>query len=129
MAAEDLLCPPAGPITQAGLSLNVDVGLQYLSAWLGGNGCVPIYNLMEDAATAEICRAQVWQWLRHGATLDDGRTITAAVVGGTIDEHVEKLSTSIAPAQLFTAARLFEELVTAVDFPEFLTSRAYDHLE
>lgn len=129
VAAEDLLCPPAGPITQAGLSLNVDVGLQYLSAWLGGNGCVPIYNLMEDAATAEICRAQVWQWLRHGTTLDDGRTITAAVVGGTIDEHVEKLSTRIEPAQLFTAARLFEELVTAVDFPEFLTSRAYDHLE
>ena len=109
--------------------MNVDVGLQYLSAWLGGNGCVPIYNLMEDAATAEICRAQVWQWLQQGATLDDGRTITAAVVGGIIDEHVEKLSTRIAPAQLFTAARLFEELVTAVDFPEFLTSRAYDHLE
>ncbi len=70
-AASDLLCPPAGPITEAGLDRNLDVALQYLASWLDGNGCVPIYNLMEDAATAEICRAQVWQWARHGAKLED----------------------------------------------------------
>ena len=69
-------CPTA-TITEAGLRWNIDVGIQYLEAWLRGNGCVPIYNLMEDAATAEICRAQVWQWVKHGAKLDDGRPVTA----------------------------------------------------
>jgi malate synthase len=127
--ASDLLCTPSGPITEAGLSLNVDVGLQYLSAWLGGNGCVPIYNLMEDAATAEICRSQVWQWMRHGARLQDGRTITPAVVCGMVHEHVEKLSKHTPEALLFTAARLFDEMINDVEFPEFLTLRAYEHLE
>ena len=74
----DLLAVPTGKITEEGLRWNIDVGLRYLSSWLIGNGCVPIYNLMEDAATAEICRAQVWQWLRHGATLNDGWPITRA---------------------------------------------------
>lgn len=124
----DLLCAPSGPITEAGLSLNVDVGLQYLAAWLDGNGCVPIYNLMEDAATAEICRAQVWQWMRHSARLEDNRTITPALVCGMIHQHVEKLSNRLPEAQLFTAARLFDEMVNSVEFPEFLTLRAYDHL-
>src|SRR6266478_6068385 len=72
----DLLAVPEGEITEDGLRWNIDVGLQYLEAWLRGSGCVPIYNLMEDAATAEICRAQVWQWIKHGAKLNDGRTIT-----------------------------------------------------
>ena len=126
--AADLLSAPSGPITEAGLSLNVDVGLQYLTAWLGGDGCVPIYNLMEDAATAEICRAQVWQWMRHGAKLEDGRTITPAMVSGMIHRHVEKLSKHLPQTQLFTAARLFEELVNSRGFPDFLTLSAYDHL-
>jgi malate synthase len=126
--AADLLSPPSGPITEAGLSLNVDVGLQYLSAWLGGNGCVPIYNLMEDAATAEICRAQLWQWMRHGSRLEDGRVVTPELVGGMVHQHVEKLSKDLPEAQLSTAARLLDEMVNAVEFPQFLTLRAYDHL-
>ena len=77
---QDLLTPPKGPITEARLRWNIDVGLQYLDAWLSSNGCVPIYNLMEDAATAEICRAQVWQWVEHAAKLADGRPVTAAMV-------------------------------------------------
>ncbi len=127
--ASDLMRVPDGPITAAGLSLNVDVGLQYLAAWLGGNGCVPIYNLMEDAATAEICRAQVWQWLRHRARLGDGRVITPALVCGLVQEHVEKLSSIIPGARLSTAAHLFQEMVSADAFPDFLTSRAYQCLE
>ena len=127
--AADLLSAPSGPITAAGLSLNVDVGLQYLTAWLGGDGCVPIYNLMEDAATAEISRAQVWQWMRHGAKLDDNRIVTPAVVCGLIHRHVEKLSLRLPEAQLITAARLFDEMVNSREFPEFLTLRAYDRLE
>ena len=80
VTAKDLLEVPTGTITEAGLRWNIDVGLQYLEAWLRGIGCVPIYNLMEDAATAEICRAQVWQWVKHGAKLDDGRPVTAEMV-------------------------------------------------
>ena len=79
VSAADLLTPSAGDITEAGLRLNLKVGIQYLEAWLGGNGCVPLYNLMEDAATAEISRAQVWQWLHHKATLADGRPLTTRV--------------------------------------------------
>ena len=75
-AAADLLRVPTGTRTEAGLRHNIRVGVQYLEAWLRGNGCVPLYNLMEDAATAEISRTQVWQWIRHGAALDDGRPVT-----------------------------------------------------
>ena len=81
IGAADLLRVPEGTITEAGLRKNIDVGIQYIEAWLSGNGCVPIYNLMEDAATAEISRTQVWQWLHFGARLEDGRTVTSEVVG------------------------------------------------
>ena len=78
VTAADLLAVPDGPITEAGLRTNISVGVRYLESWLRGNGCVPIFNLMEDAATAEISRAQIWQWIRHPAgVLDDGRKITA----------------------------------------------------
>ena len=87
---KDLLTPADGTITEAGLRWNIDVGLQYLEAWLRGVGCVPIYNLMEDAATAEICRAQVWQWVKWGAKLDDGRPVTAAMVNGVVDDLLAK---------------------------------------
>jgi malate synthase len=127
--ASDLLCPPRGAITVAGLERNLDVGLQYLAAWLGGNGCVPIYHLMEDAATAEICRAQVWQWMRHGARLEDGCAITAALAGGILDAHVEKLREQVPEDRLLTAANLYEEMISSGDFPEFLTLRAYDCLD
>jgi len=128
-SAQDLLCVPGGTITEAGLERNLDVGLQYLAAWLGGNGCVPIYHLMEDAATTEICRAQVWQWLRHGAMLEDGRTVTSELVGSLMDSNVEKLHKRFPEQHLLTAARLYEEMIASQDFPEFLTLRAYDYLD
>ena len=126
--APDLVRTPTGTITEGGLSTNLDVGLQYLAAWLVGNGCVPIYNLMEDAATAEICRAQVWQWVRHRASLEDGRAVTPALVSEMMDRRVEKLNGSAGP-QLSTAANLYKDMIFGSDFPEFLTLRAYDHLD
>jgi malate synthase len=130
----DLLKAPTGEITEQGLRLNVDVGIQYLEAWLGGNGAVPIYNLMEDAATAEISRAQVWQWLRHGAQLNDGRRVTRELVMQTIDEEMSKLKERVGAAhfearQFTLAAQLFGQMTTSTDFPEFLTLRAYEYLD
>jgi malate synthase len=124
----DLLTAPCGSITAEGLDRNIDVGLQYLVAWLGGNGCVPIYNLMEDAATAEICRAQVWQWIRHGARQDDGTPVTMKAFGASLAAHVERLRGSVPDCRLVTAANLYEEMVAADPFPDFLTLRAYDCL-
>ncbi len=89
--AKDLLEVPTGDITEEGLRWNIDVGLQYLHSWLQGSGCVPIYNLMEDAATAEICRAQVWQWVKHGAHLKDGRLVTAGMVKEIIHQRAAEL--------------------------------------
>ena len=89
--SKDLLTIPEGQITEEGLRWNIDVGLQYLESWLRGTGCVPIYNLMEDAATAEICRSQVWQWVRHGAHLSGGRPITQEMVRNVITEQKNKL--------------------------------------
>jgi malate synthase len=122
----DLLAVPVGPITHAGLRTNIDVGVQYLAAWLGGTGCVPLYHLMEDAATAEISRSQVWQWVHHGARLEDGRTVTPALVERTLTEEVERRGEG---AHIALAAQLFRELTTGDRFPEFLTSIAYDHLD
>ncbi len=127
--AADLLAVPGGTITDAGLAKNLDVGLQYLSAWLGGNGCVPIYHLMEDAATAEICRAQVWQWLRHGANMADGRRVTPDVVNEMMQSAVQKLSGRVSSDRLSTAAGLFQEMIFSSEFPEFLTLRAYNCLD
>src|SRR3989442_12532465 len=89
VTARDLLATPAGEITTDGLQTNLSVALQYLGAWLGGMGCVPINDLMEDAATAEISRAQVWQWLQHGARLKDGRRVDGALVQQTLSEVIE----------------------------------------
>ncbi len=130
----DLLSAPEGDITQAGLELNIDVGIQYLEAWLGGNGCVPIYNLMEDAATAEISRTQVWQWIRHGARLSDGRVVDAALVQRTIPQQLEKIRGLVGSARFDSgnfdrAARLFEEISVSENFAEFLTVPAYELLE
>src|SRR5689334_6706174 len=91
VTARDLLAVPEGPITAAGVRTNVDVALRYLSAWLGGLGCVPLYDLMEDAATAEISRAQLWQWQRHDARLEDGRHVNAALLQQTLSEVVASL--------------------------------------
>jgi malate synthase len=122
---EDLLNVAKGEITAEGLRWNIDVGLQYLESWLRGSGCVPIYNLMEDAATAEICRAQVWQWVKHGATMSDGRPVTAELVHTIIDEQKNKLG----GPKMDTAARIFQQMMTSPDFPEFLTSVAYDYID
>jgi malate synthase len=129
VAAADLLTVPTGDITEAGLRWNIDVGIQYLEAWMRGNGCVPIYNLMEDAATAEICRAQVWQWVRHGAKLNDGRPVTADLVKRTIADVAESLRGSIGGEALARAARIYEQMMTSGDFPEFLTLVAYDYID
>ncbi len=121
VAAADLLAVPDGDITEAGLRWNIDVGIQYLEAWMRGNGCVPIYNLMEDAATAEICRAQVWQWVKHGAKMNDGRPVTAELVKRTIAD--------LAGEPLSQAAGIYQEMMTSADFPEFLTLVAYEYID
>jgi malate synthase len=120
--AADLLAVPEGAITQQGLELNIDVGIQYLESWLRGNGCVPIYNLMEDAATAEISRTQVWQWLHHGARLADGRLVDAPLVSQTIAALTRP------GGQFALAARLFEQMILTGNFEDFLTLSAYEFL-
>jgi len=125
VTAKDLLTVPEGKITEEGLRWNIDVGLQYLESWLRGSGCVPIYNLMEDAATAEICRAQVWQWVKHGAKLSDGRAVTGEMVRSIIAEQKNKLKGS----RMADAAELYDRMMTSPDFAEFLTLQAYDYIE
>jgi malate synthase len=134
VTAADLLRVPGGTITEAGLRHNIDVGIQYLEAWLRGTGCVPIYNLMEDAATAEISRSQVWQWVKHGATLTDGRVVTPSLVKDTITEELQKLShndhrRAQETNKLQLAARLFHAMMTSPDFTEWLTAIAYEHID
>ena len=131
---DDLLAVTKGEITEEGLRLNVDVGIQYLESWLRGIGCVPIYNLMEDAATAEICRSQVWQWLKHGAALSDGRAITQELLKQVIDEELQKVRDQFGMARFESgkfdlAARLFEQITTSAEFPEFMTLAAYEHID
>ncbi len=126
----DLLAVPSGTRTEAGLRWNLRVGVQYLEAWLRGVGCVPLYNLMEDAATAEISRTQVWQWLRHRAALDDGRLVDAALVRELLDAEMAAVRTEVGTARFeggrFTdAIELFERLIFSSSFEEFLTVPAY----
>jgi len=134
ITSADLVTVPDGDITEAGLRWNIDVGLQYLAAWLKGNGCVPIYNLMEDAATCEICRTQVWQWVKHGAKLSDGRTVTPQLVRQATSEELEKLRHQLGAEQFDSsgfqrASQIFESMMTSADFPEFLTLVAYHHID
>ena len=134
VTAEDLLTVPQGQITERGLRWNIDVGIQYFESWLRGLGCVPIYNLMEDAATAEICRAQIWQWVEHNAKLEDGRKVTHAMVQEMIADQVMEVLRRIGPREFDRsryplAAELLESLVTGVDFPDFLTEVAYCYLD
>lgn len=125
IAAKDLLEATAGQMTLAGLRANVDIGIQYLEAWLNGNGCVPIYNLMEDAATAEISRSQVWQWLHHGIALDDGAKVTPELVRKAI---ADELAAKPGTPNKKLAADLFADMITRNDFEEFLTVPAYSHI-
>ncbi|MDX1984043.1 MAG: malate synthase A [Bryobacteraceae bacterium] len=122
----DLLEPTQGEITEEGVRMNVDIGIQYLEAWLNGNGCVPIYNLMEDAATAEISRSQVWQWVKHKVQLADGRTVTPELVRDTIAAN---LANNPGTPNKKLASELFEEMMTRADFQEFLTTIAYGHID
>jgi malate synthase len=129
IGAADLLRVPKGEITKEGLNRNIDVGLQYLATWLCGNGCVPIYNLMEDAATAEISRAQIWQWIKYAARLEDGQTVTPTMVRETLEQQRERLSRQLPARELSLACGLFEQMMTSPEFPEFLTLSAYESLD
>jgi len=120
----DLLAVPAGTRTEAGLRSNLRVGVRYLEAWLRGIGCVPLDHLMEDAATAEIARAQVWQWRRHGALLNDGRVITDDLVRSLLAEE----TAGFVHGRYAEAVALFEALVLSSRFEEFLTRPAYELL-
>ena len=130
VSAADLITPQAGTITEQGARLNINIALQYIGAWFTGNGCVPIHNLMEDAATAEISRAQLWQWVRTGAALADGRRIDAALVEHWLGEELAKLEAGdnpllFATVDLASAAQLLKDLALAENFERFLTLPAY----
>lgn len=133
VTAQDLLTPSQGAITEGGVRWNLKVGIQYLEAWLEGNGCVPLYNLMEDAATAEISRAQVWQWLHHHARLEDGRILDEALFGQFLEEEMDAIREEVgaerfAAGKFATASDLFNRMIRSKDFTEFLTLPAYDLL-
>ena len=127
VSARDLLdFQPEKPITEAGLRNNISVGIQYLGAWLAGNGCVPVFNLMEDAATAEISRSQIWQWLRSTkGVLDDGRKISVELFKKLLDEELSKVKASNSEGKFDEAAKLFEKITLDDLYVEFLTLPAY----
>jgi malate synthase len=135
VTATDLLSVPDGEITREGLRTNVAVGVRYLESWLRGNGCVPIFNLMEDAATAEISRAQIWQWIRHPhGRFADGTRITPALVEQVLNDELAALRQSLgeeryAASKFTEAGELFLAISTAEKFVEFLTLPAYERLD
>jgi len=135
VTAKDLLTVPEGQITEAGLRTNVNVGLQYLESWLRGNGCVPIFNLMEDAATAEISRSQVWQWIHHDAgKLEDGRKVTVELFRQVLKEEMDKIRELVGAERFESgkyelAAQLFDKIVVQPQLEEFLTLPAYENLD
>jgi malate synthase len=129
--AEDLLQVPDGSITEAGLKQNVAVGLGYVEAWLRGIGCVPLFNLMEDAATAEISRAQIWQWVHQKAKLTDGRVVDVGLIESIIADELAKQKTAVDGTRYAAyekAADLMRELVESPRFVEFLTLPAYQRV-
>ena len=130
--AEDLTTPPEGPKTLAGLTNNINVGIGYIAAWLRGQGAVPLHNLMEDAATAEISRTQLWQWRKAGVTLDGGETVDAALIGRVTDEQMAVWQAVVgdnffAAGKYREAAEVFRTLVLADKLEAFLTVPAYEH--
>jgi len=129
----DLLRVPDGDMTDAGLRACIRIGVQYIEAWLRGSGCVPLYNVMEDAASAEICRAQLWQWIRHGARTSDGQLVTVERFDRLLMEELSRIHDEVGPARLASgvfpsAARLFEQMTKRETFDEFLTLPAYELL-
>ncbi len=130
---QDLVETPIGTVTEKGVRKNINVGILYTEAWLRGHGAVALYNLMEDAATAEISRTQVWQWLKNEVKLEDGRLFTKALFNDIFDNEVEKIITEvgqdkIANTKFKLAIELFKKLVTAEEFEEFLTVPAYQYI-
>ena len=134
VARDDLLAIPDGQITEEGLRNNIRVGVQYIEAWLRGNGCVPLYNLMEDAATAEICRAQLWQWLHHGARTSDAAPVTEERFDRLLAEELDRIHGEVGSERLAngvfpSASRLFERMIKQDEFDEFLTLPAYELID
>jgi malate synthase len=135
VTAKDLLCKPIGPITEAGLRTNIRVGVLYIESWLRGLGAVAIDYLMEDAATAEISRAQVWQWIRHPkGILEDGRKITAELFTQVFEEVMNGIQTEVgierySLGRFEEAGKLFSELTLNNEFIEFLTIPGYEYLD
>jgi len=131
VSARDLLAfQPEKPITEAGLRNNISVGIQYLGAWLVGNGCVPVFNLMEDAATAEISRSQIWQWIRSPkGLLDDGRKVTVQLFRQLLEEELAKVKATMSEGRYDDAARLFERITVDDQYVEFLTLPAYQLID
>jgi malate synthase len=125
-ARDEMLELHKGARTEQGARENIRVGVQYLAAWLGGKGAVPLYNLMEDAATAEICRTQLWQWLKFEAELEDGRAFTRDLFERWFDEEIDLLSDA---RNVVDAARLMHDMIVADDLVEFLTLPAYELLD
>ena len=133
VTAADLLAVPEGPVTEKGVRHNVNVGLLYLESWLRGTGCVPLYNLMEDAATAEISRSQLWQWVHHGAHLEGGGVLDEARYKVIFEEEVAAIRKRVGEegwkaGAYERATRLFDRMVVVKEFPEFLTLPAYDEV-
>ena len=133
-AADLIKFEPEQPITEKGLRLNINVAIQYIGAWLAGQGAVPIFNLMEDAATAEISRSQVWQWMRSPkGVLDDGRKVTKEMVAAMIPEEMKKirdlLGAAFGDGKYDDAAKIFADLVDNDTFVEFLTLPAYERID
>ena len=134
VAATDLLVVPEGMITEAGLRTNIRVGIQYLESWLRGQGCVPINHLMEDAATAEISRAQVWQWIRHPrGILNDGRKVTVELFRALMAEELARIEQALGAEEyarraFVPASELFDSITTSDEFVDFLTIPAYQRL-
>ena len=121
-----------GAITENGLRLNVNIALVYMEAWLRGNGCVPIHNLMEDAATAEISRSQIWQWVRHSAKTKEGRTITPDYVSSILNDEVSKIRKGMgekySKSQFESAKTLLAGTILGKEYADFLTSLCYDNI-
>jgi malate synthase len=133
ITASDLLRVPSGDITESGIRANIRIGIQYVEAWLRGNGCVPLYHLMEDAATAEISRAQLWQWIYHKAMLNDGRQLTAQIFDEWMTEELEIIESQVGLDRFISgkfshASSLFSDMIKEEDFDEFLTIPAYNQL-
>jgi malate synthase len=131
--AGDLIRVPEGEITDSGLRASIRIAVQYIEAWLRGSGCVSLYNFVEDTATAEICRAQLWQWMRHGARTTDGRAVTAERFDRLLTDELDRIHDEVGPGRLATgvfptAARLFERMTKQDTFDEFLTLPAYELL-